>query len=104
MIVTSGWKKLTRNLLHLVWKRMKDLLYLGSRHTGELPEYYGFTGDHVGTDAFGMHTSLPLPSATPAVDEGCTSQLHQSSKPQLALERFQHHQPVVKYYLAEIHP
>ena len=35
---------------------MKDLLYLGSLHTGELPEFYGFTGDHAGMDAVGMHT------------------------------------------------
>jgi hypothetical protein len=37
---------------------MKDLLYLGSMHVGDLPEHYGFTGDHVGTDALGMHTFL----------------------------------------------
>jgi hypothetical protein len=44
-----------------VWERRKDLLYLDSLHTGELPEYYGFTGDHVGMDAFGMYTFLPPP-------------------------------------------
>ena len=38
---------------------MKDLLYLGSLHTGELPEFYGFTGDYVGTDALGMYTLIP---------------------------------------------
>ena len=40
--------------MHLVWKRRKDLLYVGSVHGGELPEIYGLTGDHVATDAFGM--------------------------------------------------
>jgi hypothetical protein len=38
---------------------MKDLLYLGSLHLGDLPEYYGFTGDHVGTDALGMNILFP---------------------------------------------
>jgi hypothetical protein len=51
--------ELIRNLLHLVWKRMKDLLYLGSVHTGDVPECYGFAGDHVCTDALGMHFFLP---------------------------------------------
>ena len=37
---------------------MKNFLYIGSFHTGDLPEFYGFTGDHVGTDALGMHTSV----------------------------------------------
>ena len=59
---------------------MKDFLYLGSRHTGELPEFYGFTGDHVGTDAFGMYTFPP--SVMPAPDEDYISQLHQPSKSQ----------------------
>ena len=54
---------------------MKDLLYLGSLHTGELPEFYGFTGDHVGMDAFSMHTFLPFFSVVPAADEDCTSKL-----------------------------
>jgi len=44
---------------------MKDLLYLGSLHTGELSEYYGFTGDHVGMDAFGMHSFPPFCDARP---------------------------------------
>ena len=44
-----------------MWKRRKDLLYLGSFHSCELPEFYGFTGDHVGTDALSMYTFLPLP-------------------------------------------
>jgi len=52
---------------------MKDLLYLGSLHTGELPEFYGFTGDHAGMDAIGMHTFLPFSSVIPAADENCTS-------------------------------
>ena len=44
-----------------MWKRRKDLLYLGSFHSCELPEFYGFTGDHVGTDALSMYTFLPSP-------------------------------------------
>jgi len=33
---------------------------LGSlQHGGDLAEMYGFTGDHVGTDAFGMRTFPP---------------------------------------------
>jgi hypothetical protein len=82
---------------------MKNLLYLGSLHVGDLPECYGFTGDHVCTDALGMHPFLPLPSAIPPADEDDVSELHQPSKPQPP-ERFQHHQPVVKHHLAEIHP
>lgn len=31
------------------------MLYIGSVHGGELPEMYGTTGDHLGTDAIGMH-------------------------------------------------
>jgi len=91
------------DLARLVWKRRKDLLYLGSFHLCDLPEYYGFTNDHVGTDALGMHTFLPSPSPVPVADEDYTSQLHQSSKPQPS-EGFQRHQPVVKYHLAEVHP
>jgi len=47
-----------------VWKRGKGLPYFGSLHGGDLPEMYGFIGDHVGTDAFGMcaFTSLILPA------------------------------------------
>ena len=37
---------------------MKDLIYLGSFHTGDLPEFFDLTGDHVGTDALGMHASI----------------------------------------------
>ena len=60
---------------------MKYLLYLGSLHTGELPEFYGFTGDHAGMDAFGMYT-FPPSSAVPAPDDDYISQLHQPSKSQ----------------------
>jgi len=49
-----------------VWKRGKDSLYLGSFHVSDLPEFYGFTGDHVGTDALGMYTFIPsLPRSRP---------------------------------------
>ena len=81
---------------------MKYLIYLGSLHTGYLPELYGFTGDHVGTDSFSMHT-LPHFSVIPVADEDCTSKLHQSSKPQPP-EWIQRHEPVVEHHLAEIHP
>jgi len=91
------------NLPYLVWKRGKDLLYLGSFHGGDLPEFYGFTGDHVGTDALSMYTFLPSPSPVPAADEDYTSQLHQPSKSQPP-EGFQRHQSIIKYHLAEIHP
>ena len=50
------WRKLTDlgTFFTPVWKREKDLLYLGSFHGGDLPEMYGFIGDHqVGTDAIG---------------------------------------------------
>jgi len=55
------------DLPHIVWKRRKDLLYLGSCHGCELPEFYGFTGDHVGTDALSMYTLL----ASPLPGPGC---------------------------------
>ncbi|KAF9643417.1 sterol esterase [Thelephora ganbajun] len=42
----------TQNVWSFLWKRRKNLLYIGSVHGGELPEMYGLTGDHVGTDAF----------------------------------------------------
>ena len=90
------------DLGHLVWKRRKDLLYLGSFHTCDLPEYYGFTGDHVGTDALSMYTSLPPPSTVLVADGDYTSQLHQPSKPQPS-EVFQRHQSIVEYHLAKIH-
>ena len=51
-------RKLIRDILLIVWKHMKDLIYLGSFHTGDLPEFFGLTGDHVGTDALGMHASI----------------------------------------------
>ena len=85
-----------------MWKRGKDLLYLGSFHGGDLSEFYDFTGDHVGTDALGMHTFLPSLSPAPATDEDYTSQLYQSSKPQPP-EGFQRHQSIIKHRLAEIH-
>jgi hypothetical protein len=48
-----------------VWKRRKDLLYIGSVHGGELPEMYGVTGDHLGTDAISMYSrSYPFQSLT----------------------------------------
>jgi len=86
-----------------VSKRLKDLLYLGSFHVSDLLEFYGFAGDHVGTDALGMYSFLPSLSLVPAADEDYTSQLHQPSKPQPP-EEFQRHQPVVKHHLAEIYP
>ena len=41
-----------------MWKRRKELTYLGSFHGGEISEMYGFTGDHLGTDAISMHPLL----------------------------------------------
>jgi len=66
------------DLPHIVWKRRKDLLYLGSCHGCELPEFYGFTGEHVGMDALSMYTFLPfpLPALALATDEDYTSQLY----------------------------
>ena len=66
--------------LRLVWKRRKDLLCIGSVHCGELPEFYGLTGDYLGTDAIGMRSSA---SPISAADENPTSQLHQQRRPQL---------------------
>ena len=37
------------------------MLYLGSVHGGELPEMYGITGDHLGTDAISMPIFSPFP-------------------------------------------
>ena len=51
---------LTCDSLNAVWKRNKNLLYLGSVHGGELPEMYGITGDHLGTDAIGMPIFCPF--------------------------------------------
>ena len=52
-----------------MWKREKDLLYLGSFHSAELLEMYGATGDHLGTDAISMHhppySIQPLTRITP---------------------------------------
>lgn len=47
-------RPLTWEFVNQVWKRRKNLLYIGSVHGGELPEMYGITGDHLGTDAIGM--------------------------------------------------
>jgi len=90
------------DLPHLVWKRGKDRLYFGSCHGCDFPEYYGFTGDHVGTDALGMRPFLPSSSLVPVADEDYTSQLYQPPKPQPP-EGFQCHQSIIKYHLAEIH-
>jgi len=46
----SKWAT-TQNVWSFLWKRQKNSLYLGSVHGGELPEMYGITGDHLGTDA-----------------------------------------------------
>ena len=54
--ILLGGSTLTGGLFNPVWKRRKDLLYIGSVHGGELPEMYGITGDHLGTDAISMHT------------------------------------------------
>jgi len=42
----------TQNVWSLMWKRRKDLLYLGSIHGGEISEMYGLVGDHLGIDAY----------------------------------------------------
>ena len=44
-----------------MWKRRKDLLYLGSYHGGELPEFFGQTGDYLGTDAISMRAPFLIP-------------------------------------------
>ena len=56
---------------------MKYLLYLGSVHSGELPEFFGLTDDHVGTDALGMYSFPRFSSAISAADEDYTSKFHQ---------------------------
>ena len=48
---------LTYDIVNLVWKRRKDLLYLGSVHGADLPELYGVTGDHLAADAISMPVS-----------------------------------------------
>jgi len=60
-LYSHDFRVLIWDVAHPVWKRRKDLLYLGSFHSCELPEFYGFTGDHVGTDALSMTTFLPPP-------------------------------------------
>ena len=71
-VYMTGLRVLIWDLPHIVWKRRKDLLYLGSFHSCELPEFYGLTGDHVGTDALSMYT-LPSPSLVPVADENYIS-------------------------------
>jgi hypothetical protein len=39
-----------------VWKRKKNLLYVGSFHGDDLPEMFGLTGDRLGVDAISMRT------------------------------------------------
>ena len=34
-----------------MWKRNKEVLYLGSVHGGDIPEMYGITDNHLGVDA-----------------------------------------------------
>ena len=41
-----------------MWKRRKDLLYLGSVHGGELSEMYGTQGDYLAADAVSTLVSL----------------------------------------------
>ena len=89
--------------MYLVWKRRKNLLYLGSVHGGELPEMYGIIGDHVGTDAFGVYTSPRLLPVISATHRDLASELHQPPRSQPP-ERFYLCQPVVKYHLATIYP
>ena len=60
-LALACWRKRTDpgTFFTPVWKREKDLLYLGSVHGGDLLEMYGFVGGHqVGTDAIGTR---PLP-------------------------------------------
>ena len=84
-----------------MWKRRKDLLYIGSVHGGELPEFYGVTGDHIGTDAIGKHLSAV--SILIANWDSATSQLHQPPRPQLP-EGIKSPEPVIKRHLAQIYP
>ena len=89
---------LTWVIVNLVWKRRKDLLYLGSLHGGDLSEMYG-TGDRLGTDAIGRCILIPLISAT---DHDSTSKLHQPPRPQPS-EGFHSPKSIVKDYLAQVH-
>ena len=72
---------LIQSLLHLVSKRRKDLLYLGSFHASDLLDFYGFAGGHVGTDSLSMYTFLPSPSPISAVDEDHASQSSSATSP-----------------------
>ena len=84
-----------------MWKRRKDLLYLGSVHGGDVAEFFGITDDYVGTDALGMCTLLP--PTTSAANEDRASQLHQLPRPQPP-HQFDSYQLPVEYNLAQIHP
>ena len=86
-----------------MWKRYKDVPYLGSVHGGDLLEMYGIAGDHLGVDAISMSFIPPPSYIISAIDEGYTSQLHQPSGPQL-FEGFHGCEPVVQHHLAQIHP
>jgi len=92
---------LTRDYSNAVWKRNKNLLYLGSVHGGELPEMYGITGDHLGTDAIGMSTFIHLLLVL-VTDNGFDSQFHQPPRPQL-FKGFYSREFIVKHHLASIH-
>ena len=54
-------------------------MYIGSVHGGELPEMYGFTGDHVGTDAYGIF--IHFLSFRDLGNENHVSELYQPSEP-----------------------
>ena len=86
-----------------MWKRNKDVLYLGSVHGGDLPEMYGIAGDHLGMDAIRYALFPPFFYTISVIDEDHTSQLHQPSGPQLS-EGFHSCEPVVQHHLAQIHP
>ena len=81
-----------------VWKRRKDLLYLGSFHGGDIPEFYGLTGDHLGTDAIRKYPLILIAVA----NEGFTSQLHQPPQPQPP-EGFYSLESTIGRHLAQIH-
>ena len=86
-----------------MWKRRKNLLYIGSVHGGELPEFFGLTGDYLGTDAIGMRASLPSFPVTSLTYGDHASQFHQPLQPQLP-QWFHGPEPVIERHLASIHP
>lgn len=61
----SDGSALTYHDFDLVWKRRKDLLYLGSVHGADLPELYGITDDHLCADAISMPISSSSISSRP---------------------------------------